>query len=139
MKNMVTLDEIREVEMRSQEIFVRYSELLKTDIPAYFGEKEEFERTVCPACRAENFRDEFEKLGFEYRSCRDCATMFVARRPSDEALLRYHEGSQSHRFYETEYLQTLQEHQGGRIFRSRIDWILDSVLKTMLRGGLFWT
>ena len=116
MKNVVSLDEIREVEMRPQSVFEEYFRLLEKDIPNFFENKEERERRHCPACASEQYTDRFEKLGFLYRTCDACDTMYVAFRPSDSSLLRYHETSESHAFYVSEYPRTLESVKGQTAF-----------------------
>jgi hypothetical protein len=129
MKNMVTLDEIHEVELRSQQVFKEYYRLLEKDVPVFFYEKESKERKICPACSSHNYQDQFQKLGFLYRTCGNCGTMFVANRPSDDSILKYHEESESHAFYVCEYLQALENQKGNHLLISRINWILDSIVE----------
>ncbi len=129
MKNVVTLDEIREVEMRSQKVFDLYLQKLGADIPHYFKEKEFNERKTCPACQSTQFTDQFEKMTFNYRTCDDCGTMFVSNRPSDEVLYKYHQEAESHQYYVDEYLSTLKTQQADRFLNPRVNWILDSILE----------
>lgn len=129
MKNVVTLDEIREVEMRSQKVFDCYLQMLGSDIPRYFREKELNERKTCPACQSTQFTDQFEKMTFNYRTCNDCGTMFVSHRPSDESLYKYQREAESHRYYVNEYLLTLKTQQADRFLNPRVNWILDSILE----------
>ena len=63
MKNVVSLDEIREVEMRPQSVFEEYFRLLEKDIPNFFENKEERDADIA-RLRLEQYTDRFEKLGF---------------------------------------------------------------------------
>jgi len=127
MKNVVTLDEIREVEIRSQDIYDRYLHLLSRDIPLLIAGLLPEERTTCPGCHGTSYQDQFEKLGFRYRTCNACGTMFVSKRPSDAAILRYYNEAESHRFFVQEYLRGLGTSAGSRLLRARLEWLLDSI------------
>lgn len=127
MKNVVTLDEIREFELRPQDVYRRYLDLLELDVPEYLGVHLDEERLACPACESPQRTPQFEKLGFRYNTCDSCGTMYVARRPSDEALQKYVAEAESHRFFVQEYLSELQAAQGSRLLLSRVNWLLDSM------------
>ncbi len=100
MKNVVRLEEIVEMEFRSQKIYEQYYQLLENDIPVYFKNKELNERQTCPACRSSIYTDQFEKLSFSYRTCDNCGTMYVSHRAKDEDLYLY----QNHPSYYQEFL-----------------------------------
>lgn len=128
MKNVVTLDEIREVEMRSQNVFDDYFTLLTEDVPEFFQQKEPQVLQACPACGCEHFTDQFEKLSFVYRTCDDCGSMFVKQRASDAALSEYRIKSASHEYFVNNYLKNL-ESSGRQLLTPRINWILDSIVE----------
>jgi hypothetical protein len=127
-KTVVTIDEIREVELRPDSIYDRFFELLEQDVPEYFGDGMLNEREVCPACRSNIYTDQFKKLGFQYRTCDQCGTMFVSRRASDEALARYRKESPSHRFFVEEFLAHFEKGEGMRDLKGRIAWVTDSMV-----------
>ncbi len=129
MKNVVTLDEIREVELRPQEQFAHYMSLLNKDIPYYLSNQYEEERIACPGCHAEGSTEVFMKLGFHYLACNQCGSLYVREIPTNEALNRYYQESPSHQFYVQEYLTRLESKTHQEVFYRRVNWILDAVVE----------
>lgn len=129
MKNVVQLEEIREMEFRSQQVYEHYYQLLEKDIPVYFKGKELNERQTCPACSSTIYTNQFEKLSFLYRTCNNCGTMYVSHRAKDEDLYLYQNNSQSHRFFVKNYLADLERTKSKQILVSHINWIIDSVIE----------
>ncbi len=129
MKSVVATGEKRESELRSDQIFEKYIILLNQDIPKYFVHKETKERMECPACGSDEYTNRFQKLGFLYRDCDNCKTMFVSHRATDQELETYFQKSLSHKFFLEEYLENIEQAHGVNIQSTRTNWIFDSVLQ----------
>ena len=127
MKNVVTLDEIRDVELRPENIFQQYMALLQKDISIYFSKNETGERSTCPACISSNFQDIFIKLNFQYRKCQNCGTLFVKEVLTDKQLHDYFDNSKSYRFFVKDYIG--KDDKQHIQFLRRLNWICDSLVE----------
>ena len=129
MKNVVTLDEIRDVELGSTAVFDQFLKLLELDIPFYFKRLGKKKHRHCPACSTLKFSAQFSKLGFDYQTCDNCGTMFVENLPEDDDISLYYENSKSYRLYVEEYLSSFEKEKTENLFLRRCDWILDSCVE----------
>ena len=109
MKNVVTRDEFRDVELGPAATYKRYQQLLEREVPIYFKKKGKNKRKHCPACSSREFIDQFSKLNFDYQTCIHCGSMFVCYPPEDHEISLYYEQSESYRLYVEEYLSNFEK------------------------------
>lgn len=96
--------EIKEEEIRPDELFSKFMDLSAQDAQNFFS-KNEFIDVACPACSGSDMADSFEKFGFRYTHCANCGSVCASPRPTPEALLRYYAESESQRFWCEEILK----------------------------------
>ncbi|VVB88572.1 Ubiquinone biosynthesis O-methyltransferase [uncultured archaeon] len=114
---------MKEEDIRKRETFDKYLQLVEQDIDTFFVNRSSFEIINCPACKSPEFKEEFEKLGFKYVSCKKCNTLFVNPRPSFEALKRFYVQSPSTQFWVNGFFKPVAEARREKLFKPRADFI----------------
>lgn len=59
----------------------------------------EFVGVHCPACGQERGRAVFEKFGFAFKCCDDCATIYMSPRPSEAVMADYYANSENYAYW----------------------------------------
>lgn len=87
MRTTVILDELRQSELRPRGLYSEYGQLLREDVFQFvMAKKADWIHRVCPGCDAANAPVAFEKDGFTYKRCPQCATLFADPVPSQAAI-----------------------------------------------------
>ena len=113
---------MKEEEIRKRDIFNKYLKLVEKDVKRYFDFKF-FKKIACPACDGKVVKNELEKNGFEYVSCKNCATLFVSPRPSFEELRDFYSESPSTSFWVSKFFKPVMEIRRKKIFIPRAKYI----------------
>lgn len=113
---------MKEEEIRKRSVFNTYLELVEKDVKTFFNFKS-FTETRCPACESSNFVVEFEKLGFQYASCKICLTLWVNPRPRFEVLNEFYARSPSTNFWVNNFFKPVAEVRREKIFKPRAEYI----------------
>ena len=121
---------MKEEEIRPKKIFDEYLKLAKEDIKEYFSDKSKFVHIVCPACAKNDASFEFEKNGFSYVQCKNCGTLYVNPRPSEEAIRNFYAGSKSTKYWAEHFYKETEEQRREKIFRPRASMIQDFIGKS---------
>lgn len=108
---------MKEHDIRPREIFDRFLELARQDASTFFDHAERIE-TPCPACGARG-EPAFDKHGFAYALCPDCATLFVSPRPAARAFRAFYADSPSARFWAEVFYPATAEARRERIWRPK--------------------
>ena len=86
--------------------------------------KKEFVKVACPACASAQAKIYYEKLGFVYVECRDCATVYVNPRPTAGLLREFYRNSKAYEFWNRNIFPAYEASRVARICRPRIKEIL---------------
>lgn len=116
---------MKEEEIRPQELFNRYLEVARQDIRRFFNDKSQFVEVSCPACCSADSEFAFDKLGFQYRTCRACLSLYLSPRPTAEAIDRYYQEGQAVKFWSTDFYRETAEARREKIFKPRAQLIAD--------------
>lgn len=110
---------MKEEEIRPRELFDAFLAATREDAERLFGEHSSFTAIPCPACEETRTSGGFEKLGFSYRECLGCGSLYVSPRPSAAALRRFYTESKASEFLAREFYRRTEESRRERIFRPR--------------------
>jgi hypothetical protein len=88
---------LTEADIRPAALFDAYLALVASDVETYFSAPERHEME-CPACSHPG-EPAFEKLGFAYRECPDCRSLWVSPRPSFSAFSAFYAESPSAEYW----------------------------------------
>lgn len=69
------------------------------DIARLHARSSEFVEVDCPTCQSRKRRPVFEKYGFSFQSCQDCATIYMSPRPSPDVLGDYYANSENYDYW----------------------------------------
>lgn len=108
--------------------------IMGTELPEFFPLLERV-HTGCPGCASEDVESEFIKLGFIYKWCRDCFSLYVSPRPSEDAVNVFYRESRAMRFYgDTIFKGTLQARHQHQII-PLADWVKSSLPKRVKKNA----
>ncbi len=88
---------LKEHEIRPAALFQTYLDLGAQDIKEFFADAPQ-EPMSCPSCNSEG-ELAFEKLGFSYRECPQCWSLWVSPRPTFAAFVSFYSNSASSRYW----------------------------------------
>lgn len=123
---------MKEDDIRKRKVFNKYLTLVEEDVRNIF-DFAAFVTVDCPACGSPDFKHEFEKMGFQYASCKICDTVFVNPRPRFEDLKKLYTASRSTTYWVNEFFKPLAGVRTEKIFRPRAKHIAN-----ICKGGKGW-
>ena len=102
------LHKLSEKDIRPGDSYNRWLQLLGKDLHYFFpvGNRRE---TVCPGCLSSEVDSEFVKLGFVYKWCKNCFSLYASPRPSERDIDEFYRASKAMKFY------------GERVFRPALE------------------
>lgn len=110
---------MKEYEIRPGALLQRYLDLSARDANHCFGNVPRY-AVPCVACGGMEAEDQFEKFGFAYSMCCECASLFQSPRPAIEVFEAFYRDSESSRFWAEEFFPAVAEARRERIFRPRV-------------------
>jgi len=111
---------MKENEIRPEALLNRYVELSAKDALNCFGDVARLP-VDCVACGGAQISRQFEKNGFAYALCADCATLFQSPRPPIAAFEAFYRQSESSRYWAEVFFPAVAEIRREKIFRPRVE------------------
>lgn len=90
---------MKEENIRPKHLMEEHEKLRDRDIAKLLSRQNEFVKVPCPACESADYKEEFEKKGFNFVRCKNCETLFISPRPTFEMLEDFYEKSESIKFW----------------------------------------
>jgi SAM-dependent methyltransferase len=110
---------MKEHDIRPGALLQRYLDLSARDATLCFGSVQR-SAVPCVACGGTEAEAQFEKFGFSFSMCGQCASLFQTPRPTIEAFEAFYRDSESSRFWAEEFFPAVAEARRERIFRPRV-------------------
>lgn len=111
---------MKENDIRPAELLQRYLALCAEDAVSHFSGDERLD-VACGGCGVHDSAAAFEKLGFAYRRCRNCGSVFQSPRPSAHKLEAFYRNSRSSNFWAEVFFPAVAELRRKAIFRPRAE------------------
>lgn len=108
---------VTEHEIRPAALFDGYLDLVAIDIGHYFGGSSR-EPMECPTCDSAG-EVAFEKMGFAYRECTQCRSLWVSPRPPYEAFTTFYSDSPSSRYWSEVFYPAVAEVRREKLWRPK--------------------
>jgi len=112
---------ITEEEIRPPNLFQTYLDLATEDIKEFFADASR-EPMACPACDSEG-ELAFEKLGFAYRECQHCWSLWVSPRPTFEAFVSFYSNSASSQYWAEVFYPAVESVRREKLWRPKAEQI----------------
>jgi SAM-dependent methyltransferase len=91
---------LSERELCPEDLLAGQEAAFARDIARLHAEPQRHVKVPCPACEAERPSEPaFQKFGFAFQRCRDCATIYMSPRPSEELLAEYYARSENYAYW----------------------------------------
>lgn len=111
---------MKERDIRPEALLNRYLELSAQDAERCFGDEIRVE-VECVACGSGRCTRQFEKNGFAYAQCAECATLFQSPRPPIAAFEEFYRQSESSTYWAEVFFPAVAEVRREKIFRPRVE------------------
>ncbi len=116
---------MKEAEIRPQELFNRYLEVVRQDIKMFFADKSQFVDVECPACGCNCQEFAFEKLGFQYKICKECGSLYLSPRPTSKVIDHYYQEGKAVKFWSSNFYRETSDARRKKIYRPRAELVAD--------------
>lgn len=127
MRMAVQYDDVREFELKPSATLKTYLQLTESDIKTYFLEGATLLECNCPACLGAERNKSFVKFGLQYWECANCKTLYISPRPEESVIDQYYKISEARKFWEEKLSRTTEDKRREKVFRPRIEWIIETV------------
>ena len=118
------MSELRVDDIRPDALMKRKEGHLEADKQWLRDRRDGFVRVDCVACGGARLEPEFEKEGFSYERCADCATLLMNPRAPVEMLHEFYERSENYAFWNEHIFPASEDTRRERIFRPRVERLL---------------
>ena len=108
---------VTEHEIRPAELFKGYLDLVAVDIGKFFTDSPR-EMMACPTCDSSG-ELAFEKMGFAYRECMHCRSLWVSPRPTYEAFTAFYSDSPSSRYWSEVFYPAVEVVRREKLWRPK--------------------
>jgi SAM-dependent methyltransferase len=127
---------MREEDIRPKLLLDEFFVHLKRDADRLAANRSQFVHVPCPSCDSAFTTEAFDKDGFSYRSCVECASLFASPRPTVEQLVEYAESSEAVAYWSSHFYRETAAARRARIFRPRAARAVDVALRHGLSGAI---
>lgn len=127
MKKVVLYDDIREIDFKPNELLDTYMQITERDVKKYLIKPEILKDYDCPACQTRKDKISFSKFGLNYCECKNCGTVYISPRPTDEAIDCFFKNSSASAYWKKTLSKNTEFKRKEKIIRPRIQWIVDTV------------
>jgi len=123
MKHVVVKGDLEEATIRPASLLSELRQLSIEDARRYFADASALEESDCPACRSASRTPAFERDGFAFSACADCASVYANPRPTAAALTDYYASSRAARFRTERFVAETAEARRTEIISSHANWL----------------
>lgn len=122
---------MKEEEIRPQALFDALLAASREDIDLFFSDRDAYVEVECPGCGATRPTGGFEKLGFSYRECAECASLYLSPRPTAGQYGDYLRGSRMGQFFSEEFYRQTSDSRRAHIYRPRAQRVTAAVRRLL--------
>jgi hypothetical protein len=126
MKTIVSMQDFLEAEIKPNESLAQYSALTAHDAQELLLTTP-LHMVACPACQSVQRELVFEKNGFTYWECTQCASLYVSPRPTETALINFYRQAPSAKFWREQILAQTEAARLEKVIQPRAEWVLDGL------------
>lgn len=123
MKRVVLSENLKEFEIHPPKLFDKYRDITKNELQLYIKKWDLFD-IDCPACNSKQKKIVFNKFGMNYAECKNCKTLYVTPRPSDNEISEYYRTSKAMSFWNDHFYKDTILDRKKIVFKSRALWIV---------------
>ena len=121
---MSTQPALSENELCPPELLADQEAAFARDVARLLSRSAEFVEVACPACGGRSATAAFEKWGFRWRLCADCATRYMSPRPSESVMADYYRDSDNYRIWAERIFPASEEARREKVHRPWLERIV---------------
>ncbi len=112
-------DGFTENDIRPDDIMKKQHAVMMADIDYILKSKADFIQVNCPACDQDNSDRAFQKYTLDYRQCKECETLYINPRPTEDQLADFYKNSQNYDFWNKHIFPATEDARRENIFKPR--------------------
>ena len=129
-------DKLSERELCPDDLLAGQEAAFARDIARLHKRADEFAIVACPACGKANQDKAFEKFGFTFRRCEQCATIYMSPRPSPAVLADYYARSENYDYWAKYIFPASEAIRREKIHRPWLDRVVDFCDRHGIKRGV---
>lgn len=118
-------EKLTEAELCPDELLAGQEAAYARDIARLQARQDEFVAVDCPACGESDHTAAFEKFGFSFRRCGNCATIYMSPRPSEAVMADYYANSENYAYWAEHIFPASESSRREKIHKPWLARILD--------------
>lgn len=122
--NLTLGDRLSESELCPDDLLAGQEAAFARDIARLQARAAEFVAVTCPACGREQGSRAFEKFGFAFRRCGECATIYMSPRPSEAVMADYYANSENYAYWAKHIFPASEASRRGKIHKPWLQRVL---------------
>lgn len=126
---------MKEDDIRPAALLDGQRQALLHDIARLLARCDEFVEVACPACGSQAARFKFEKNGFRYLDCQDCATFYMSPRPSPAVLDAFYRQSENYSYWAQHIYPASAAARQAAVIVPRVERVLELCRTHGVGGG----
>ena len=131
-------DKLSEHELCPDELLAGQEAAFARDIARMHERADEFVAVACPACGKSNQNRIFEKFGFSFQRCHDCATIYMSPRPSPAVLADYYAHSENYDYWAKHIFPASEATRREKIHRPWLERVVSFCDRHDVRRGILF-
>lgn len=116
-----SVKQFSENDIRPERIMKKQKAVMLADIEYILQYKDDFINVNCPACDANDFTKAFQKYTLDYCECKNCDTLYINPRPTEEQLADFYKNSQNYAYWNEHIFPATDDARRENIFKPRAE------------------
>jgi len=128
-------DKLSEHELCPDDLLAGQEAAFARDIARLHKRADEFVTVACPACGMANQNKAFDKFGFTFQRCVQCATIYMSPRPSPAVLADYYANSENYDYWARHIFPASEATRREKIHRPWLERVIGFCERHGIRRG----
>lgn len=124
MKRVVISEDFREFELHPPDTFDKYLRIIKDELHLLIKKWDLFDIN-CPACNSNEKELAFSKFGMKYVECKNCKTLYVTPRPSENDISTFYRTSKAMKYWNEHFYKETIISRKRVILKPRALWVVN--------------
>ena len=121
-------ERLNEEDIRPDDSHDRWLTLLGEEVKTFFPMQKR-KKVMCPGCDSTQVESEFIKLGFIYKWCKNCFSLYASPRPTEKEIETFYKSSKAMKFYGDSIFDSARESRHEHQITPLVEWLKNIISK----------